>query len=122
MLSRIFRMSVLLCALTTLGEARNRFDGFYTATAYCESGKTASTEHTRRHGLAADPRILPLGSRVRISNAGPYSGEYDVIDTGGKIRGRKVDIFIPNIREARRFGKRRVRIEVIELSTQTARR
>ena len=45
--------------------------------------------------IAADPRVLPLGSRVRLEHPG-YSGEYLVADTGGLIRGRRIDIWIPN--------------------------
>src|SRR5947209_2976358 len=54
----------------------------YTATAYCFGGRTASGRIVARGLFAADPRILPLGSRVRIE-AGQYSGENTVVDTGG---------------------------------------
>ncbi|MBV8896615.1 MAG: 3D domain-containing protein [Acidobacteriaceae bacterium] len=123
---RLRFVDVLLCLAIAIGihalpaEARTRRDGVYIATAYSTPGQTASQEPTRRHGLAADPTLLPLGSRIRVTNAGRYSGEYEVIDTGSKIQGRKIDIFMPNTAEAKRFGKRRVRIQVIELATQTA--
>mgnify|MGYP003693616699 CR=1 FL=1 len=39
--------------------------------------------------IAADPRVLPLGTRVRLE-AGAYSGEYVVADTGGAVRGKKL--------------------------------
>jgi 3D (Asp-Asp-Asp) domain-containing protein len=117
---KMLRIGALLCIAAMAMEARPRLNGVYVATAYCTPGETASQEPTRRHGLAADPRMLPLGSRVRLSKAGPYSGEYEVIDTGSKILGRKVDIFMPNATEAKRFGKRRVHLTVLQLATETA--
>ena len=66
--------------------------------------------HAVRRGLiAADPRVLKLGSTVYI-NAGPWSGTYLVSDTGGAIKGKKIDIWVPNCSEARRFGRRNVEI------------
>jgi len=84
----------------------------YTATAYCFAGRTASGRTVSRGLIAADPRILPLGSRVRIE-AGQYSGEYTVADTGGAVRGRRIDVWVPNGREAMRFGRRQVRLTII---------
>jgi 3D (Asp-Asp-Asp) domain-containing protein len=64
--------------------------------------------------IAADPRFLPLGSRVRLK-AGAYSGEYVVADTGGSVRGHRIDIWTPTSREAMRFGKRLVTLTVLSL-------
>lgn len=83
------------------------------ATAYSQHGRTASGLKTRRGMIAADPRVLPLGSKVRIKNAGRYSGVYTVRDTGGRIRGRRIDIYTPSRRAARRFGRRTVQVEVL---------
>jgi len=60
----------------------------YVATAYTLRGRTASGQPVSRGLIAADPRILPLGSRVRLE-AGTFSGEYLVADTGGAVRGRR---------------------------------
>jgi len=57
---------------------------------------------------------LPLGSRVRLQ-AGAYSGEYVVADTGSMVRGRRIDIWTPTSREAMRFGKRLVKLTVLSL-------
>jgi 3D (Asp-Asp-Asp) domain-containing protein len=85
----------------------------FEATAYSLQGKTASGRRARPGIVAADPRILPIGSRIRVSGAGAYSGEYRVEDTGRAIKGHEIDIFIPNAAEARRFGRRAVHVEVI---------
>src|SRR5687768_1725162 len=83
--------------------------GAFVATAYCLKGRTAMGHGVRRGIIAADPRVLRLGSRVNLG-AGAYSGQYLVSDTGGKIKGRKIDIWVPNCSEARRFGRRTVTI------------
>jgi 3D (Asp-Asp-Asp) domain-containing protein len=62
--------------------------------------------------IAADHKVLPLGTRVRI-DAGSYSGEYLVADTGGAVRGRKIDIWVPNTGEAMKFGRRPVKLTVL---------
>ncbi len=83
--------------------------GSFIATAYCLKGRTAMGHGVRRGIIAADPRVLRLGSRVNV-NAGGYSGQYLVSDTGGKIKGKKIDIWVASCSEARRFGRRTVSI------------
>ncbi|MGH9967944.1 MAG: 3D domain-containing protein [Pyrinomonadaceae bacterium] len=84
----------------------------YVATAYSLRGRTASGRFVSQGIIAADPRVLPLGSRVRLE-AGAWSGEYLVADTGGAIRGRKIDIWTPSTREAMRFGRRNVKLTIL---------
>ena len=83
--------------------------GAFSATAYCFSGRTAMGHGVRRGLIAADPRVLKLGSRVYVS-AGQWSGTYLVSDTGGAIKGKKIDIWVPSCGEARRFGRRTVQV------------
>jgi len=84
----------------------------FTATAYSLRGRTANGGLVSRGIIAADRRVLPIGTRVRI-DAGSYSGEYVVADTGGAVRGRRVDIWVPNAGEAVRFGRRPVKLTVL---------
>ncbi|HEX6717909.1 MAG TPA: 3D domain-containing protein [Pyrinomonadaceae bacterium] len=86
----------------------------YIATAYSLRGRTASGRLVAKGLIAADPRHLPLGSRVRLE-AGNYSGEYLVADTGSMVRGRRIDIWTPTSREAMRFGRRAVKLTVLSL-------
>ena len=86
----------------------------FEATAYSITGTTASGQQTRRGIVAADPDILPLGSRIRVHDAGAYSGEYTVSDTGPAVQGREIDIYIPDLAEAKRFGRQRVRVEILD--------
>jgi 3D (Asp-Asp-Asp) domain-containing protein len=83
--------------------------GSFIATAYCLKGRTAMGHGVRRGIIAADPRVLRLGSRVNL-NAGAYSGQYLVSDTGGRIKGKKIDIWMSSCAEARRFGRRTVSV------------
>jgi len=84
------------------------------ATAYARQGTTSSGARTQRGVIAADPNVLPLGTKVKVENAGRYSGRYVVKDTGRKIKGRKIDLFIPSRREAKEFGRKDVKVKVVE--------
>ena len=83
----------------------------FRATAYCLKGRTATGGSVRRGIIAADPRVLPLGSRIMLG-AGSYSGTYTVADTGGAVKGNKLDIWVPSCSEARNFGRRTVSVKV----------
>jgi 3D (Asp-Asp-Asp) domain-containing protein len=85
----------------------------FEATAYSIEGTTASGEQTREGICAADPKVLPLGSRIRVHQAGAYSGECVVADTGRTIKGREIDIYLADDRAAKRFGRKQVRVEVL---------
>ena len=102
---------VTVVALLRLGfsHAASRF----TATATSLPGLTANGRQPHRGTVAADPDILPLGSRIRISGAGRYSGIYHVTDTGPGVKGRVIDIFVPRASEAKRFGRRAVTVHVL---------
>jgi 3D (Asp-Asp-Asp) domain-containing protein len=91
----------------------------YVATAYSLRGRTASGKFVSQGIIAADPRFLPLGSRVHVQ-AGAWSGEYLVADTGGAIKGRKIDIWTPSTREAMRFGRRTVKLTVLSYGGRRA--
>jgi 3D (Asp-Asp-Asp) domain-containing protein len=92
----------------------------YVATAYSLRGRTASGMMVSRGLIAADPRVLPLGSRVRLEVLG-YHGEYVVADTGGMIKGKRIDIWTPSSREAMRFGRRTVKLTVLSYGGRTRR-
>jgi len=91
----------------------------YSATAYSLRGRTASGVYVSRGLIAADPRILPLGTRVRVE-AGPWSGDYLVADTGGVIKGRIIDIWTPTSREALQFGRRKVKLTVLSFPVKSS--
>lgn len=87
------------------------------ASAYAIQGRTRSGAKTSAGVLAADPRVLPLGTVVQV-NAGKYSGVYTVHDTGGAIKGNRLDVWMPSTQEARRFGRRNVKLVVLRYPGQ----
>ena len=86
----------------------------FEATAYSITGTTASGMQTRRGIVAADPKVLPLGTRIRVQDAGSYSGDYTVTDTGPAVKGNEIDIYMPDGQEAKNFGRRKVRVEILD--------
>jgi 3D (Asp-Asp-Asp) domain-containing protein len=114
---------VVLAALPALGgEPRSAVSGLpprdrpltFKATAYSIEGQTADGTRAREGVVAADPRILPLGSHIRVEGAGAYDGVYVVEDTGRGIKGREIDVYLRNDAEAKRFGRKRVNVEVLK--------
>jgi 3D (Asp-Asp-Asp) domain-containing protein len=90
------------------------------ATAYCQRGPTASGIHARPGGVAADLRRLPLGTRIQIlATDKSYAGIYTVMDTGSRMKGRKLDIFMPSCAKARKFGRRVVEVRVLKEREQS---
>src|SRR5262245_14045832 len=75
---RLLVALLLVCIGTGIGGAQPRRRGpiRFTATASALHGITAKGTVTHEGTVAADPSVLPLGSRIRVSKAGPYSGEY----------------------------------------------
>ena len=86
----------------------------FEATAYCDHGITFSGVYVQRGIVAADPRILPIGSVIEVQ-AGDYSGIFSVLDTGRLIKGNIIDIFMPDYEEAIQFGRQQVTVKVIRL-------
>lgn len=86
----------------------------FTATAYCRGTITATGTRPNERTVAADPTVLPMGSHIRLSGLEKrYNRDYVVGDTGGLIRGRRIDLYMRDCREAVRFGRRSVRVSVL---------
>jgi 3D (Asp-Asp-Asp) domain-containing protein len=86
----------------------------FIATAYSTKGNTVKGVETQPGIVAADKRILPLGSTIRVSDAGKYSGLYIVTDVGTAIIGNRIDIYILNLEDARAFGRKNVTVELLK--------
>ncbi len=87
---------------------------YFTATAYSTEGNAANGKWTHPGTAAADRRLIPLNSRIRVYGAGKYSGDYTVEDTGSAIAGNHIDLFMPSTAEAKKFGKQRVKVVILE--------
>ena len=83
------------------------------ATAFARVGHLTASGTVAREGIvAADPAILPLGTRIRIVGSEGYDGNYLVSDTGAGVKGRHIDVCVRSRAEAKRFGVKRVRVIV----------
>lgn len=98
-----------------------------TATAYApgphDNGPWGDKTHlgtkVRPGVIAVDPRIIPLGSRVLIKYP-DGSSEYAVAeDTGGAIKGRRIDIAKWTVKEAQKFGIKPVKVYVLNDTPQS---
>lgn len=85
-------------------------------TANCEkcSGITATginiKDHPEKKVISVDPNVIPLGSKVYVEGYG-----YAIAgDTGGAIKGHKIDIFIPSLSKAKQWGVRNVEVKIID--------
>lgn len=60
--------------------------------------------------VSVDPDVIPLGSKVYVEGYGYATAA----DTGGAINGNKIDVFIPNYDEAIEWGRKQVKLTVLE--------
>ncbi|MFP4138930.1 MAG: 3D domain-containing protein [Phycisphaerae bacterium] len=77
-------------------------------------GKTASGKRINYNGgkfIAADTSLLPFGTMVSIPG---YNGgrPVPVEDRGGRIKGRRLDLFFFSHHQARQWGARRIEVTV----------
>jgi 3D (Asp-Asp-Asp) domain-containing protein len=84
-------------------------------TASCEgcSGITATginlKENPNAKIISVDPTIIPLGSKVYVEGY----GEAIAGDTGGAIKGNKIDVFIPSQQDAINFGVKQLKVTIL---------
>jgi 3D (Asp-Asp-Asp) domain-containing protein len=84
-------------------------------TASCEgcSGITATginlLENPNQKVISVDPSVIPLGSKVYVEGY----GEAIAGDTGGAIKGNKIDVFIPNKQDAINFGRKQLKVTIL---------
>ncbi|WP_051569227.1 3D domain-containing protein [Alkaliphilus transvaalensis] len=79
-------------------------------------GVTASGTQVRPGVVAVDPRVIPLGTKLYIESLDgmPSYGYAVAEDTGGAIRGNKIDLYFENRSDALRFGRRNVKVYILE--------
>lgn len=64
--------------------------------------------------IAVDPRVIPLGSIVRVEYADGTTFKAIAGDTGGAIKGRRIDILVSSENEAYRLGKQTVTVTILK--------
>jgi len=73
-------------------------------------GITASGMYVKPGVVAVDPRVIPLGTRLYVEGYG-YS---IAADTGGAIKGNRIDLYMRTLSEAYRWGRRTVKVYVLD--------
>ena len=81
------------------------------ATAYTFTGNKTATGVDPREGLiAVDPKVIAMGSKVYVEGYG-----YAIAaDTGGDIRGNRIDVFFSTLRQCIDWGRKPVHIYVLK--------
>lgn len=86
----------------------------YTASCDGCSGITANGTDLRSNPnlkvIAVDPNVIPLGTKVWVEGY----GEAIAADTGGAIKGNKIDVFIPSEQEANTWGIKTVTVKILK--------
>jgi len=84
-------------------------------TASCEgcSGITKTgvniKDNPNKKVIAVDPSVIPLGSKVYVEGF----GEAIAADTGGAIKGNRIDVFIPSEEDAMDFGVQKLTVTIL---------
>ena len=93
-------------APTTTAGARGAELGVFEVSCHTGKGVTASGRPSSRETVSVDPKVVPLGTRLVIDKVGPRVAA----DTGGAIRGRRLDIWEPSAAACTQFGRRQLRV------------
>ena len=76
-------------------------------TAYCLQGRTRRGNLVRDGIIAVDRKLFPLGHDVDLFFGRVKYGRFLADDTGGVIKGGRIDVWMNDCAAARRFGRRR---------------
>ena len=81
------------------------------ATGYTYSGaQTASGVWPYVGGVAVDPNLIPLGSKLYIEGYGPARA----VDTGRAIKGNRIDLFFDTESQCKAWGRRSVAVSIMD--------
>ncbi|MDO4287029.1 MAG: 3D domain-containing protein [Eubacteriales bacterium] len=86
------------------------------ATAYSGGGTTASGMSAQVGRIAVDPSVIPLGTRLYITSADGTSwiyGQAVAADTGGAIKGNRIDLYFNTEAECNSFGRRSAKVYIL---------
>ncbi len=107
--------STICLSVPTFAGTKKVYLGKYTCTAYCGCRKcngkyygcrTASgTKPKAGRTIAVDPKKIKLKTKVMV-NGKTYIAE----DTGGAIKGKRIDIFFSTHKKAMKFGKKKMKV------------
>ncbi len=81
------------------------------STAYSINGTTSTGTQTRWGVIAVDPKVIPYGTKVYIPEFGMT---FIAEDTGGAIKGNKIDIYMPDRADAIAWGRKTITIQIMK--------
>jgi 3D (Asp-Asp-Asp) domain-containing protein len=81
--------------------AEQGYLGEFVVTCYAIHGRTATGEPTHSGGVAVDPAVIPYGTRIDIEGVGVRVAN----DTGPRLRGNRLDIWLPSDAACHDFGR-----------------
>lgn len=86
----------------------------YTASCKGCSGVTATGINLKKNPdkkvIAVDPKIIPLGTEVHVEGYGTAVAA----DTGGAIKGHKIDVFFSSKSDALKWGRKKVKVTILD--------
>ncbi|WP_071026126.1 3D domain-containing protein [Peptoniphilus raoultii] len=87
-----------------------------TAYDYSAGNVTALGTQVRVGAVAVDPNVIPLGSKLYIesTDSWPSYGYAVAEDTGGAIKGNRIDLFFTSSETSNNFGRRTVKVYVLD--------
>lgn len=110
MILSIVISGIMIPAKDTQAATKKVYLGKYTLTAYCpckkcsgSNGKKTASGKTAKQGrtIAVDKKKIKLGTKIRI-NGKTYTAE----DTGGAVKGKRIDVYFNSHKKALKFGKK----------------
>ena len=110
--------------ITEVKEIEKETEWFYfVATGYSANDPLQGTNNITATGkeikegmIAVDTKIIPLGTRIEIKDIGIFVAE----DTGGRIKGNRIDIYFKTKEEAKEFGRQIIWVRVLGNSIELA--
>lgn len=107
---------LILSPISVSAKSTKQYLGKYRITYYCPCRKcngsyanaTASGKKPKaKHTIAVDPKVIPLGSKIKIGNT-----IYVAEDTG--VKGKTIDIFVSSHSKALRYGVKHKKVYLIK--------
>jgi len=114
----IIKREPLVIVITEVNKVEKEVEWYYfVATGYSADDPVQGTNNITATGVevyegivAVDPKVIPLRTNIEIKGMGTFIAE----DTGGKIKGDRIDIFFDLKEEAKKFGRRGVWIKILD--------
>lgn len=113
----VYKITAYDLTVESCGKSPSHSGYGITASGYSLKGHS----HSSAMAIAVDPKVIPLGSKVRLtfkdSNYSKYNGVYTARDTGGAIKGKKIDVFLgegvsPKV--VSNFGRTEAHAEIVK--------